>query len=471
MIRILLVEDDSDEANALEGALSHSGDLAVDRAADAAAARSALADGEHDIIVLDLAIPADSRKLAPRRDEGERLVTDVLRDHPGTVLYVLSGHADLHLASQFSNLAGSEDLFGDRVDERMLRFFPKEDLIGCVDALNEHIGRLVELDSVSLDTPVSGLSLTVSEERALRILTRRSGGAVAHVAALAGGLSSAKTVQLEAQDSEKARTALLAVKLGSLARVVDEAERYANVVGLMPPGLGAHLTTTVKAGAGDMGAVGYRLADDYDRSLFAALADDTESAAIAARLADRFAEWYTGAAEITETVRDIRRRLISDAEVMSALSPSERGALAAVETVSVRSGNCMQHGDLHGLNVLVDSRGEPVVIDYGDVGRANPAVDPVTLELSAIFHPDAPDTGWPTEDDLDHFDDDVRYLSACPNPEFVRACRHWSAAAQRSPEERAATVLAYAVRQLRYSNPTAPLARRLIEVMAARLSR
>ena len=27
----------------------------------------------------------------------------------------------------------------------------------------------------------------------------------------------------------------------------------------------------------------------------------------------------------------------------------------------------MQHGDLHGLNILVDSRGEPVVIDYGEL--------------------------------------------------------------------------------------------------------
>ena len=269
---------------------------------------------------------------------------------------------------------------------------------------------------------------------------------------------------------EGARTALLAVKLGERRRVIDEAQRYDRVAGLLPVGLGAALVATIKAGAGRTGAVGYRLADDYDRNLFAALADDHEAAAAASRLAERFAEWYANATAVTETVRDIRRRIVLDGDVIAALTRAERDALAAVDAVEVGSASCMQHGDLHGLNVLVDSRGEPVVIDYGEVGRANPALDPVTLELSVIFHPDGPDTGWPAEAELEHFFDDDGYLRDCPYPAFVRACRAWSAAAQASEEERVATILAYVVRQLKYGNPTAPLARALMRVAIERLS-
>lgn len=468
MIRILLIEDDADEAHALEGALCGPSDLAIDRSVNAADARTALSAGEYDLIVLDLALPADDRRLAPRREEGERLVEDVLRDHSGTVLYVLSGHADLHLASQFTNRAGSEDLFGDRVEERMLRFFPKEDLTACVDSINAHLTKLAEVDRVTLEASRC-LGLSVSEARAVRILTRRTGGSIARLEPLGGGLSGAKTMRADTETLDGARTALLAVKLGERRRVMDEAQRFDRVAGLLPVGLGAPLVTTIKAGAGRVGALCYRLADDYDRTLFDALSEDAEAAATADRLAARFAEWYATATPVVETVQDIRRRVVPDRDAIAALTSVELIALRKADAVEVASASCMQHGDLHGLNVLVDSRGEPVVIDYGEVGRANPSLDPVTLELSVIFHPAGPIVGWPTETDLQEFFDGV-YVSGCPYPEFVRACREWSATAQSSEDERVATVLAYVVRQLKYGNPTAPLARVLMHCALERLA-
>jgi CheY-like chemotaxis protein len=470
LIRILLIEDDADQAHALEGALCGPPDLAIDRPVNAADARAALDAGEYDLIVLDLALPADDRRLAPRREEGVRLVDDVLRDHAGTVLYVLSGHADLHLASQFTNRAGSEDLFGDRVETRMLRYFPKHDFAECVDSINAHLANLADVDGVTLDSPSADLGLSESERRAVRILTRRKGGSVVRLEPLGGGLSGAKTFRADARTPEGTRTALLAIKLGERRRVVDEANRYEGVAGLLPVGLSAPLVTTIKAGAGRAGALGYRLAHEYDRNLFAALSNDKDAASTVGRLANGFAEWYSTATPVTETVQDIRRRAVSDRDVIAALTPAELTALREVDMVKVASASCMQHGDLHGLNVLVDSRGEPVVIDYADVDRANPSLDPVTLELSVIFHPAAPDVGWLTTAQIENFFDDSAYVSACPYAEFVRACRAWSAKAQTSREERAATALAYVVRQLKYPNPTAPLARALMRAALSALS-
>lgn len=199
MIRFLLIEDDPEEAQALEHALITSSAIAIDRAANAADARTHLETNDYDVIVLDLALPPDARRLAANRKEGERLVGEVLASHRGTVLYVLSGHADLHLASQFSNLAGSEDMFGSREAERMLRFFPKEELANCVDSINEHLASLDDLQTVRIESSEDCPNLDLSEERAVQIITRRTGGSVARLEPLAGGLSGAKTLRLMAE--------------------------------------------------------------------------------------------------------------------------------------------------------------------------------------------------------------------------------------------------------------------------------
>jgi len=41
------------------------------------------------------------------------------------------------------------------------------------------------------------------------------------------------------------------------------------------------------------------------------------------------------------------------------------------------------------FNVLVPDDGQPMIIDFAAVGSRPASVDPVTLELSMIFHPDA----------------------------------------------------------------------------------
>ena len=473
MIRLLLIEDDPDEAHALEDALDKPHDLAVDRAVHAAEATAALEGCDYDLVVLDLALPPDGRRLAPQREEGMRLLRELVTRCPGIPVIVLSGHADLHLAGEFTRTGGAEDLFGGREKERMVRFFPKEDLPDCVDALNVHLARLADLDTVRLDFPPADIRLSDGEQRALRIYTRRTGAVRAVLEPLGGGLSESKTLKLEALNDAGGRTALVAVKLGQLGRARDEAERFENVAGLLPVGLGAQLVSSVLAGAGCTGALCYRLADDYDRTLFTVVEGDDESAAqTVERLCARFAEWYGGAAQVSETVQDLRRRVVSDRDILPFLDPDEVRELRRIEQAIVDSSSCMQHGDLHGLNVLVDSRSEPVVIDYGDVKRANPALDPAALELSAIFHPDAQVArrGWPDEDTIRRFLELDVYLADCPYPSFVKACRAWAEQARTSEPEWLASAWAYAARQLKYQNPTDHLARVLMEAAGKALA-
>ena len=71
---------------------------------------------------------------------------------------------------------------------------------------------------------------------------------------------------------------------------------------------------------------------------------------------------------VERALSEIRRPLITDLELRNAdiEIPDERDI-----AVTVRSS--MAHGDLHGLNVLVTPEGEPTLIDYGEVRRANAA--------------------------------------------------------------------------------------------------
>ncbi|MEX2100139.1 MAG: hypothetical protein WEB19_01880, partial [Acidimicrobiia bacterium] len=130
-------------------------------------------------------------------------------------------------------------------------------------------------------------------------------------------------------------------------------------------------------------------------------------------------------------------------------------------------------GDLHGLNVLVGSGGVPLLIDFGEVRHGPAATDPVVLELSALFHPDAPEVlgDWPTADQARLWFDLESYTDGCPITAFVRACRRWASAqgVAAGDHEIAAVVYSFAMRQLKYEGTNKALALALIAAAAERL--
>ncbi|MBO6575704.1 MAG: phosphotransferase [Rhodothermales bacterium] len=124
----------------------------------------------------------------------------------------------------------------------------------------------------------------------------------------------------------------------------------------------------------------------------------------------------------------------------------------------------IQHGDLHPANVLlIDER--PLLIDYERYeSSALLCTDPVTLEFSLLFHPDAVRWrgDWPSEEQAAEWHDINTYTRNCPAAEFVIACREWAYATEEDPRAVAASVYAYACRQLRYPKTDKALAIALI---------
>jgi CheY-like chemotaxis protein len=454
--RLLLIEDDDNEAVAIERACCPDpAAVAFDAVTNGLQAEEFLRDGEYDLIICDLALPVDERLLKPDTTEGIRLFELIRGQSEGTPVIILSGHADFHMMQRFFEANRDADLYGTRTDEPLVRFFAKEDLPDCVDAVRTHIAKTAVLDQLLVEKP-DVLTLSLSEERALRIYARRTGAANATVETLDGGLSDAKTLKVSMIDAAGDRTGTVVAKLGHLANVVQEAGRYERLAARLPVGLGAHVLYVVRAGAGRRGALIYQLADEHTSSLFGLLASRDSGATTATeRLRQRLTDWVATAPTAVRPLTALRRPLISDLDLgQSGIPfPNERDI-----EITVRES--MAHADLHGLNVLVTPQHDPTLIDYGEVRRANAALDPITLELSVVYHPAIGGKldGWPTEEQCRNWEDLENYLEGCPVRDFISTCRSWAVEVSASREELLATAYAYSLRQVKYQNPSLPLA-------------
>lgn len=130
---------------------------------------------------------------------------------------------------------------------------------------------------------------------------------------------------------------------------------------------------------------------------------------------------------------------------------AEMGVAGPRTSLSILSERSLQHGDLHGGNVLVKDQ-HPALIDFGKRATASRLLDPVTLMLSMWLHPDGM---WFTSTTAS--DEPVAAIRAiidrAPDElsnESLRAVARWVVAIEPDPRELWSICLGYAVRQLWY---------------------
>lgn len=471
-LRVLVVEDDRDEAQAVEDACNRAidhPDMLVEVVTDASSAIDLVNSQDFDLVVCDLAIPHTLHSLVPDRDEGLKVVQALRRTQPGLPIIVLSEHGkDPTILRRIIEEGGKEDPYGMGIARQMIIPFPKEEFLACEEAIADSLGRSAGLASIPVTGPGAG-ALMVGEERAVQILARGAGGAAARVIRLDEGLSGAKVLRVSLTAEDGGHRGKLVAKIGEHQRALREREAWEAAAFQLPPSLGAPLAKSIEAGAGRFAAVIYRDLEEHDRDLFGILAvDPLEAGAVVETLRERFRSIHEGAAEKTFTLMSLRRRIVNRSDLALAGDLAER--IRALDGISIPGHECLQHGDLHGKNVLVNHEGAPMLIDYADFGHTSRVLDPVTAELSAVFHPSAADTrrNWPTVRRMSEYFDLEGYLDGCPFPDFVRTCRAWQQAAG-GKHEIAAVVLAYALRQLRYDDTDHDLAKALIKVALAQL--
>ena len=372
------------------------------------------------------------------------------------------------LLQQMLELAGEEDFLGVGSDEPLLSFFDKSQLSECLAKIESVKNGADELGAIEIPQGVSRTDLTPEQARAIRVFARRRSARVARVSRLGGGLSDTVVlrVQLEGQNGE--RLARVVAKLGRISRVVDESNRYQQLIsGTLGLGVCPGIIDTVLAGAGQVGGLFYELAREYPGTLLESV-EDPKAASIVAQLQEQTSRWRSGAPTTTVGVAKIRRALIDDATMrVAANDVLDWERVERIESLNVQSRWCTQHGDLHGLNVLVTDGGQPLLIDFGKAARLSAAVDPVTLELSPLFHPDSGlrNQDWPSVEQATRWHVLDVYVDNSPIADYVRRCREWAydEGTSAGDNEVAAVVYAYAARQLKHPGVNRDIAVALIE--------
>ena len=415
-------------------------------------ALAAISSGEFDFVVCDLRIPSGPNSLDADVQHGFLAHERLCRLCPGTPSAILTGHGSEQAAAQTVEQGQKIDMFGDGEQRSTSAYFRKTHIKECIEYMVALGGRLNELDAM----PTEGDEFTPpSLLRGLKAYARQRGAAAISVRRIKGGLSSATPITAELLSSSDGSLGKVFCKIDDAGELEAQAERYQDcVLPTLPPGAFPALGPLVRAPTGRNSTAVYSLARDFERNLLDLLSEDDRLAAAAVRRAREFTDGWRAAATSEQTsLGELRRTWIEDDELADLDSLRPATEFEEYESGSVELSWCCQHGDLHGANVLIDADGDPLLIDFGDVGRWPAGVDPVNLELSMYYHPDSPYRRQVPEPRVGEAWYDLEaYAAQVPRPEFVTACREWATELTGGGAPLRALAYVHSVRQLKYSD-------------------
>jgi CheY-like chemotaxis protein len=458
-MKLLIIEDQADLAEEITSAL-HALDLPVPINVTVARSKSsaleAIRDQTYDFVVCDRRIPSTDGALDAADEHGDSVFDTIRLRLPGTPTAVLTAFASLSRAQELIKAARSGDVFGSGEEWSMAILFTKDELLECLEYLKKAATEIAILEDIEIDAQEfePGRELTRTERRLIQVFARPF-GSIVRVRPLGGGLSDARTCLVIVEDRHGTVRGRTVAKLGQLDAIRSEEHRFLEHVAssLNVPSFTA-LWKKIEVGAGDVAGLFYSLANGYDKSLFdLVVVDPDAAAAVVTRLDDIFKPWTQEPPRRMMSVGDIRRLLIDDNAVSRHCVRYLDGIpWEAFERRRVNVNLCPQHGDLHGHNVLVTDDGRPVLIDYGDVCEATSVLDPVTLELSLIFHPKniRAYEEWPSLEEAQKWPNVDEFAGRSRFAPVINAARALAVKTGVGQRELYATAYAYAMRQLKY---------------------
>ncbi len=463
-MRLLFVEDDATFAREVESVLAqHCDDVAWVRSRDSAL--HALAGTSFDLVILDRKLPTADDVLDDHEDHGWAVFQSIREHSAGTPVWFLTGTEDPDFAADINNEHGrTADLHGHGTAEQMYRVFWKRKISDCIRDVGRFHQERTVLEGIALTQPVE-LQLNTDECRVLRLYSRRNLGALAVISSLNGGLSNSRVLKVIVKAADGRVLATAAAKVSTLFETAAEAGRYHAEISRLLPGGFPQLAATIEVGAGNVGGLFYGMVGDNVRSLFDKLIDcDASASTVPAELRRLFRPWYDGRRLENVQIAQIRRKFIRDTVLHDIRAHLDGINVEGIENRTIVASVCCQHRDLHCANVVFDERGQAMLIDFGDTGSSYASADPVTLELSTVFHSQHAKlpADWPREESLLGWPDLDIFTRGCEFAPFIQACRGWALAEAGSADEVIAVGYGYAMRQLKYEDTDKQLARALI---------
>lgn len=464
MMHILLVEDDD---NGIQAVCELLADLpgkvrpAIARSRDSAI--SLLQTDFFDLMILDLKIPTSDDTGSPAPEYGFAVFGSARDIAPGMPIYLLTGSSVEQFISDLLKKKQEVDIWGAG-KMSTVSVHKKLNLDTFSDALRPFIEGPHLLEEVELER--NGITLSMSEDRLLRIFARRYSGTRCAVWELKGGLSLARVLRVQLLNSAGGVILHAIAKIGKFEDIHKEQYCYEQYIQRLPPGVTPRMITALEFGAKDTAAIFYSLAAEHNSSFFQfALDNPLQSEVAISAIADGLAPWREAATQGLRSIKELREIILWDEPRAAVLRDYPVAWADEFEARSAQMNWGCVHGDFHGLNVLLTNNGSPAIIDYGDIKDGPLSLDPISLELSILFHPKGSlvDSPWPDSETSLLWGDLEQYLLGCPCPEYIRACRCWTVNVAAGKREIAAVAYVYLLRQMKFSTTNKAKAMSLLE--------
>lgn len=472
IMKILFVEDHLTFGQEISDLLrDFTPKMHVDLCPSESSAKRAIAHGFYDVIILDLSIPTEDEGMDVAPSHGQAVFYEAKRCCPGTPIFILTGSDMDSFSKSLARHGEQVDLWGSGSSTHTLAYYEKESADGLFEDVKKIAHQIAAVESIVLNYRGRNLALTEGEKRCLRVAVRRLGGVSADVSPL-GGLSRVRVVQLIVQDLAGQVATTVVAKLGSIEDIELELKGYHAHGKRLPMGFVPPLVESVEKGACGSAGAFYSLAAGFNRSVFEVLSESDLSAANVVEKVRQGVGVWTGASSLeTISIAEVRRRILWDKDFESII---EKHGLdvTQVEQRVVQVKVCCIHGDLHGANVLVDQADNAALIDFGDVGPGAACFDPISLELSAFFHPDAKELGLSAKvaDRLHNWPERDLFEQGHPYVNFSRACREWAHDLGGGDLGVLACGYAYVLRQLKFDVIDPVITKRLLSSIIEKIS-
>ncbi|MEA1072189.1 phosphotransferase [Sphingomonas sp. LY160] len=471
MMQILFVEDNETFASQIMPLLREIPDVVVQHERSREAGSNAVIGRMFDLVILDLTIPPDDSSLEIASEHGQSLFHEIREFAPGTSIFILTGSEPDEFSRRLARFGENIDIWGAGNGTNTVDYFLKEEVDVLLTRVAEIAATIADTDRVELDTRGRDLDLSEKQKRILRIFARKAGGISCEIRSLSGGLSEARVLRALAKNDQGRALAICAGKLGSRAGVEEEGRAYQQHVKRLKIGAFPPVYCTIDKGVGGDAGIFYSLAEDNE-TLFELLTRTPSTSVSIVKEVKAILDRWADAKEVSEVeIREVRQSRLSDDELAGLAGTHGLAEFADIEDLRIRVSRSCVHGDLHAGNILVGGRGEPVIIDFGDVGPGFTCIDPVTLELSLLFHPEALRRGFSDElrRAVELWPDVDRYVERNPLGPLIEECRDWAHDVGAGDKDVLASGYAFAVRQLKYDTVPAEVTLSLLRTICSKL--
>lgn len=471
-MKILLVEDNKSYAAVLKHVIDQIPTKpSVVVAESLTSAIEKLSSLFFDVVILDLEIPSQDGAFDIEGAHGEGVFYYAKKHAPGTPVYILTGTEPTDFLKKLVREGQRCDLWGDGDPIQTVDYYNKEDGADLLKVLTKIASTVAITEGVRINFGVQAIELTSEQKRVLKVFTRANGGESCRVKRL-GGLSDAVVLKVSVMDGDGNTRCECVGKLGLAKHVRKEIAAYDSEVKHLQLGAFAHVLSYHDQGLRGYSGIFYAMAEDYKKTFFDLVLRNPDGAVeVLARIREALRRWSAASRHEKVKMGDLRRRLVSDGAFGTIIEKYSLSHLRSLDERVIDIATSCIHGDLHGGNILVNDEGVPVFIDFGDVGRGFTCLDPLTLELSLFFHPDAITAGiaGKLEASMDHWPNLQKYVADNELRPVIEFCRTWAYEVGPHDDSVVATAYVFILRQLKYETVDPKITLALLERVLALL--